>query len=80
MASQYLISVTKTPADLWRMRKQFALQLAANSFMTYTLPLGNRQAQRFMLSRDTGQISMLDIVSCTLHTLRPPCDLILITT
>ena len=48
----------RTPDELWRMRKEFALQLAAASFMTYFICLGSRLPSRFHWSRATGQIAM----------------------
>ncbi|KAK7029159.1 hypothetical protein R3P38DRAFT_3516148 [Favolaschia claudopus] len=50
------------PGELWRMRKQFALQLASCSFMTYTLSLTHRTPYRFLLSRTTGQMTMTELV------------------
>ena len=53
--------MTKTmcgPQELWRMRKAFTLQLAAVSFMTYTLCMNSRQPSRYHISRSTGQIYM----------------------
>ena len=51
-----------TPSELWRMRKEFALQLAATSFMTYFICLGSRLPSRFHWSRETGQIAMSEIL------------------
>ncbi len=53
------------PSELWRMRKQFALQLASTSFMTYVLCLTSRLPSRFQLSRATGQITMSEILPGT---------------
>lgn len=50
------------PCELWRMRKQLALQLAATSFMTYVLCLTSRLPSRFHLSRSTGQIVMSELL------------------
>lgn len=44
------------PQELWRMRKAFTLQLAAVSFMTYTVCVTSRQPGRYHISRSTGQL------------------------
>ena len=51
-----------TPDELWRMRKEFALQLAATSFMTFFICLGSRLPSRFHWSRATGQIAMSEVL------------------
>ncbi|EJF61235.1 atypical/PIKK/TRRAP protein kinase [Dichomitus squalens LYAD-421 SS1] len=56
--TRYVIRTMRTPDELWRMRKEFALQLAATSFMTYFICLGSRLPSRFHWSRATGQIAM----------------------
>jgi transformation/transcription domain-associated protein len=50
------------PSELWRIRKQFALQLAACSFMTYVFCLSSRHPTRFHISRSTGQIAMTELL------------------
>jgi transformation/transcription domain-associated protein len=50
------------PSELWRMRKQFALQTASSSFMTYVLCLSSRHPPRFHISRATGQIAMTELL------------------
>ncbi|KAI0320805.1 FAT domain-containing protein [Amylostereum chailletii] len=59
--SQYMFRTMSTPSDLWRMRKQFTLQIASTSFMTYILSITSRVPARFNLSRRTGMISMSDL-------------------
>ncbi len=62
----------ENPTELWRMRKEFALQLAATSFMTYLICLGSRLPSRFHWSRATGQIAMSEILpSTSIAYLRP---------
>jgi hypothetical protein len=51
-----------SPGELWRMRKQFALQTASSSFMTYVLFLSSRHPPRFHISRATGLIAMTELV------------------
>jgi len=50
------------PDEVWRMRKQFALQIASSSFMTYTFCLSSRQPSRFQISRKTGFIAMTELL------------------
>lgn len=59
------------PMELWRMRKQFALQVASCSFMTYVLCLSSRQPPRFHVSRATGQIAMTELLPGTFAVFRP---------
>lgn len=64
-AYQYMTKIMESPADLWRMRKQFALQIASTSFATHVLCLTGRLPYRFHLSRATGLIYMSEMVPCT---------------
>ena len=57
-----MIRTMDGPSELWRMRKQFALQVAATSFMTYILCLTSRLPARFHISRRTGLISMSEVL------------------
>lgn len=50
------------PDELWRVRKQFALQIAPSSFMTYTFSLFSRHPCRFWVSRATGLIAMTELL------------------
>ncbi|KAJ7700136.1 hypothetical protein B0H17DRAFT_1158131 [Mycena rosella] len=60
--TRYMIRTMDGPSELWRMRKQFALQIASCSFMTYTLCLTHRTPLRYLLSRTTGQMTMSELV------------------
>ncbi|KAF7355349.1 hypothetical protein MSAN_01451500 [Mycena sanguinolenta] len=60
--TRYMIRTMDGPSELWRMRKQFALQIASCSFMTYTLCLTHRTPYRYLLSRATGQMTMTELV------------------
>ncbi|KAJ7498882.1 hypothetical protein FB451DRAFT_1427318, partial [Mycena latifolia] len=60
--TKYMIRTMDGPSELWRMRKQFALQIASCSFMTYTLCLTHRTPLRYLLSRTTGQMTMTELV------------------
>ncbi|KAK1236603.1 transcription-associated protein 1 [Marasmius sp. AFHP31] len=59
--TRYMIRTMAGPSNLWRMRKQFAVQLAAVSFMTYLFCIASRQPSRFAISRSTGLIHMTDL-------------------
>ena len=63
--TQYMVKTMSSPAELWRMRKQFTAQLAATCFMTYILCLTSRLPSRFHLSRATGQIAMSELLPST---------------
>ncbi|KAI0352960.1 atypical/PIKK/TRRAP protein kinase [Trametes cingulata] len=60
--TRYMIKTMDGPSELWRMRKEFALQLASVSFMTYLLCLSSRLPSRFHWSRSTGQIAMSEML------------------
>ncbi|KAG6332834.1 hypothetical protein ID866_6255 [Astraeus odoratus] len=60
--TKYMTRVMEGPSDLWRMRKQFALQVAATSFMTYVFCLTSRLPCRFHISRATGLIAMSELL------------------
>lgn len=59
-----MMNTMKGPEELWRMRKQFTLQLAAASFMTYMFAIGSRLPGRFHVSLATGNIAMSEIIPC----------------
>ena len=59
---QYMTKTMKTSYELWTMRKQFALQLASMTFMTYIMCLTSRLPSRFHISRSTGQIYMSELM------------------
>jgi len=60
--SNYMIQSMVGPDELWRMRKQFALQVASSSFMTYIFSLSSRHPSRFQISRATGLIAMTELL------------------
>lgn len=62
---QYMIKTMRTPESLWLMRKQFAIQAAANMFLTYMCCLHGRAPSRFQLSRKTGGMYMTEILPGT---------------
>jgi len=60
--TKFMVRTMDSPSELWRMRKQFALQLASTSFMTFVVCLTSRVPSRFNLSRTTGQIAMSELL------------------
>ncbi|KDR83700.1 hypothetical protein GALMADRAFT_236040 [Galerina marginata CBS 339.88] len=59
--TNYMVRTMGGPDELWRMRKQFALQVASCSFMTYLFCLSSRHPARFQISRATGLIAMTEL-------------------
>lgn len=57
-----MIRTMDGPSELWRMRRQFASQLSASSFMTFVLCLSSRHPSRFQICRSTGQIAMTELL------------------
>ncbi|KAJ3510077.1 hypothetical protein NLJ89_g4881 [Agrocybe chaxingu] len=60
--SNYMIRTMGAPDELWRMRKQFSLQLASCCFMTHVFALSSRHPARFQVSRATGLIAMTELL------------------
>jgi transformation/transcription domain-associated protein len=50
--------------ELWLMRKQFTLQVAAISFMSYILMMGGRHPQKIAISKSTGMIYSAELTPC----------------
>jgi transformation/transcription domain-associated protein len=59
---QFMLRSMDGPQELWRMRKQFAQQLAALNFTTYVFCLSSRVPSRFHISRSTGQMYMTELL------------------
>ncbi|CAL1700686.1 unnamed protein product [Somion occarium] len=62
VVTRYMIRTMDSPSELWLMRKQFALQVATASFMTFILCLTSRVPARFHISRTTGLIAMSEMI------------------
>ncbi|CCF50080.1 hypothetical protein NDA11_006772 [Ustilago hordei] len=60
--SRYLTRSMPSASDLYMLRKQFTLQTAASSFVTYCLFVSNRLPNRIHISRSSGQVAMSDVV------------------
>lgn len=63
--TNYMVKSMKDPESLWLMRKQFAIQSAANMFLTYMCCLHGRSPSRFQISRKTGGMYMSEILPAT---------------
>ncbi|KIY49251.1 hypothetical protein FISHEDRAFT_41474 [Fistulina hepatica ATCC 64428] len=59
----YMIRTMANPQELWRIRKQFILQVAAASFLTYMLGMTGRHPPRFYISRSTGLVFMNEMIA-----------------
>ena len=57
-----MIRLMKSPSDLFLMRKQFTLQMASVTFITYVAALQQRTLPRFNISRSTGMIFMSELL------------------
>ena len=66
---QYFMRTMDTPTELWRMRREYTLQVASTSFMTYVLALSSRSPTRFHISRSSGQVLMTEVLPGTVVTL-----------
>ncbi|KAG6890347.1 hypothetical protein C0992_002172 [Termitomyces sp. T32_za158] len=62
LITRYMISTMANSDELWRMRKQFTLQIASTAFMTYVLCLSSRHPHRFHVSCSTGLIAMSELL------------------
>ncbi|KAF7789373.1 hypothetical protein EIP86_000317 [Pleurotus ostreatoroseus] len=60
--TKHMMRTMEGPSELWRMRKQFTLQLAGVSFMSYVFCITSRLPGRFHLSRATGNIAMSEML------------------
>ncbi|KEP49326.1 histone acetyltransferase SAGA, TRRAP/TRA1 component, pi-3 kinase superfamily TRA1 protein [Rhizoctonia solani 123E] len=60
--TNYMTRCMKGPMELWTMRKLFALQVAASSFMSFFFSANGRMPQRFHISRSTGRMFMSDLL------------------
>lgn len=57
-----MIRLMKTPSDLFLMRKQFTLQMASVTFISYVAALQQRTLPRFNISKATGLIYMSELL------------------
>lgn len=59
-----MIRTLSDASSLWLMRKHFALQTAANMFLSHIACLSNRTPGRFHLSLKTGLMYMSEVLPC----------------
>ncbi|TPX61909.1 hypothetical protein PhCBS80983_g00781 [Powellomyces hirtus] len=60
--TKYMTKTLTSYGDLWTMRKQFTHSLAANTFITHVLSVGQRSPYKFSISRKTGNIWFSDLL------------------
>ncbi|KAI8806472.1 hypothetical protein BJ742DRAFT_680099, partial [Cladochytrium replicatum] len=66
--SQFIARRMESYSDLWVFRKQFSGQLAAVTFLTHTMCIGQRLPQKFNISCRTGNIWASEVVPFLLAT------------
>lgn len=60
--TKFMTKTMKSHEDLWTIRKRFTSQMAAVSFMTYIMSINQRYPHKFMISRNTGNIWMTELL------------------
>ncbi|CEH17271.1 Histone acetyltransferase SAGA, TRRAP/TRA1 component, PI-3 kinase superfamily [Ceraceosorus bombacis] len=60
--TRFITRSMSSPSDLWLLRKQFTLQMASTMFLTYALFISARGPPRISFSRNSGVVSMSDVV------------------
>ncbi|XP_031475658.1 uncharacterized protein LOC116247605 isoform X2 [Nymphaea colorata] len=58
--SQYMYKTLPNGNHLWAFKKQFAIQLALSSFMSYILQIGGRSPNKILFAKNTGKIFQND--------------------
>lgn len=58
--SQYMYKILPSGNHLWAFKKQFAIQLALSSFMSYMLQIGGRSPNKILFAKNTGKIFQTD--------------------
>ncbi|CAJ0885247.1 10109_t:CDS:10 [Entrophospora sp. SA101] len=59
---KYFAKTIKSHEELWSFRKHFTSQMAAVSFMTYIMCVGQRHPHKFLISRNTGNIWSSELI------------------
>ncbi|KAJ3100237.1 hypothetical protein HDU97_002421, partial [Phlyctochytrium planicorne] len=59
--SRYMLKKMASYPDLWLMRKQFTAQMAAVTYMTYVVSIGQRYPHKFHISTKTGNIWVSEV-------------------
>jgi transformation/transcription domain-associated protein len=52
----------KSYTDYWMLRKRFTSQYATATFMTYIFSVGHRMPYKIMISRNTGNVWMIELL------------------
>ncbi|KAK9136460.1 hypothetical protein Syun_015790 [Stephania yunnanensis] len=58
--SQYMYKTVLSGNHLWAFKKQFAIQLALSSFMSFMLQIGGRSPNKILFAKNTGKIFQTD--------------------
>ncbi|GKV51280.1 hypothetical protein SLEP1_g57947 [Rubroshorea leprosula] len=58
--SQYMHKTLQSGNHMWAFKKQFAIQLALSSFMSFMLQIGGRSPNKILFAKNTGKIFQTD--------------------
>ncbi|XP_040962395.1 transformation/transcription domain-associated protein [Gossypium hirsutum] len=58
--SQYMYKTLPSGNHIWAFKKQFAIQLALSSFMSFMLQIGGRSPNKILFAKNTGKIFQTD--------------------
>ncbi|KAK4773935.1 hypothetical protein SAY87_028954 [Trapa incisa] len=58
--SQYMYKILQNGNHIWAFKKQFAVQLALSSFMSFMLQIGGRSPNKILFAKNTGKIFQTD--------------------
>ncbi|KAE8675736.1 hypothetical protein F3Y22_tig00111644pilonHSYRG00017 [Hibiscus syriacus] len=58
--SQYMYKTLPSGNHIWAFKKQFAVQLALSSFMSFMLQIGGRSPNKILFTKNTGKIFQID--------------------
>ncbi|KAJ7953120.1 Transformation/transcription domain-associated protein [Quillaja saponaria] len=60
MFSQFMYKTMLSGNHMWAFKKQFAVQLALSSFMSFMLQIGGRSPNKILFAKNTGKIFQTD--------------------
>ncbi|KAJ8771163.1 hypothetical protein K2173_023488 [Erythroxylum novogranatense] len=58
--SQYMYKTLLSGNHMWAFKKQFAIQLALSSFMSFMLQIGGRSPNKILFAKNTGKVFQTD--------------------
>ncbi|XAR57979.1 Non-specific serine/threonine protein kinase [Bertholletia excelsa] len=58
--SQFMYKTLSSGNHMWAFKKQFAIQLALSSFMSFMLQIGGRSPNKILFAKNTGKIFQTD--------------------